>query len=277
MNSFFAEFTKFRLQMPSSYDEFESVSGQDARDLFSDALGGDVLAGMWVTVVLGSIGASLDAARVQMDRMQKGLSDWRLGLHGASSQMHSDTHFYFICWHSIHEKIRFLKDKFPFTAPRCSYKKYRVVLERYSGARDHLEHSYDRFQGKKRNKVMEGGTSDYISGETYYYGDDCFDIGPNSLNLLVEIVESVYEELFCDAKELQKPVKEKVRQYLNALEFVRDDGRPLDSFALTTIVQTSARFFDRDGNCLDVHPNFQALLSNVSISSKGLKGQAKDR
>jgi len=68
-------------------------------------------------------------------------SDFRKG-----RRIYAEVHFYFICWHAIHERIKLVKLRSGFTLSRI-YRKHRLRFANYSTARDHLEHYLERLPG----------------------------------------------------------------------------------------------------------------------------------
>jgi hypothetical protein len=179
--------------------------GNAKRDLFAEATG-HPLFGMYITMLLAGIYSHLDGARTQVERISQNLEIYKSQADGwerAISQAHCDVHFYFICWHSIFQRIVLLKDSSRLATPRKIYRRYRKDLEHYEEARDHEEHFPERLFGKKNKKgeslARPGLLGSLDSCGMYYFGGDSYDVSIQSLKLLEEIVSTLNLEMTNEA------------------------------------------------------------------------------
>lgn len=180
--------------------------GNAKRDMFAEATGHPLL-GMIITMLLSDVYSYLDGARTQIARISDNLQIYNSqtdGWENAVAQAHRDIHFYFICWHSIFQRIVLLKDFSRLTTPRTVYRRYRKELEHYEEARDHEEHFPDRLFGKKNKRgeslARPGHLGHVDSRGMYYYGGESYDVSHNSLKLLEEIVSSLNLEMTNEAR-----------------------------------------------------------------------------
>jgi len=110
-------------------------------------------------------------------------SDFRKG-----RRIYAEVHFYFICWHAIHERIKLVKLRSGFTLSRI-YRKRRLRLCQYSTARDHLEHYLERLPGgREYSKLKWPQDLGNLIGERYSIGGDQWDVSRKSLRELQAIV-----------------------------------------------------------------------------------------
>ena len=179
--------------------------GNAKRDMFAQAIGHPLL-GMFITMLLSGIYSYLDGARTQIQRITENLKLYNSqaeGWEAAVSQAHRDIHFYFICWHSIFQRIVLLKELSRLATPRRILQRYRKDLKHYEDARDHEEHFPDRLFGRKNKKgeplARPGHLGSVDSLGTYYYGGVGYDVTAKGLSSLEEIVNALNREMTAEA------------------------------------------------------------------------------
>jgi hypothetical protein len=185
--------------------DYDRDFGNAKRDMFAEA-SGHPLGGMLITMLLSGIYSYLDGARTQTQRISENLALYKSQAEGwekAVAQAHRDIHFYFICWHSILQRIVLLRDLSKLATPRKILRRYRKELQQYEEARDHEEHFPDRLYGRKNKKgeplERHGYLGSVDSRGMYYYGDKSYDVTETGLTLLEEIVNTLNSEMTAEA------------------------------------------------------------------------------
>ena len=185
--------------------DYDRDFGNAKRDMFTEA-SGHPLGGMLITMLLSGIYSYLDGARTQVQRISENLALYKSQAEGwekAIAQAHRDIHFYFICWHSILQRIVLLRDLSKLATPRKILRRYRKELQHYEEARDHEEHFPDRLYGRKNKKGEPLERPGYLGSVDslgmYYYGDNGYDVTEKGLTLLEEIVNTLNSEMTAEA------------------------------------------------------------------------------
>lgn len=252
--------------MTSSKPGFLEINiSNQGRDLLSDAMKGNMVAGMYATMLLSGIRHYYNGAARQMERMQENLDVIRSqgqGWEAAQEQRYTDAHFYFICWHAIHREIELFREIIPLASPRNTMRLYREQLEHYSTARDHLEHKKDRIKGKKNKKgdpLAQPGHLGYITGDNLNYGGDHFDISPTSLTLLEKIIESLFAEVMTEAETRASQVNGVVKELLAGLGFQDGNGVQAETMTLTELMYRLDSIRDSHGQELAASPAARSI------------------
>jgi len=159
----------------------------------------DSVSCMRATIAMSRIHDYLTGARSQMQRMwveleqaHNGGDDWS----AAQRQAFVDMHFYFVAWDAIGKMMRVVVDSSGFDSAQRVYERHSKTIERYRSARHHLEHFDERLPGGRRAKRLSmPGDLGNLSGNTYSFGGETWDIGPASLEKLTAIVEEFEREI----------------------------------------------------------------------------------
>jgi len=106
-----------------------------------------------------------------------------------------DMHFYLICWDSVGKMMRLVaRCGLPDVREVC--RRHEPMIERYRQARHHLEHFDERLPGgKKVNSMIMPGDLGNLSGGSYSFGGENWDMTPASLESLKRIVAEVESQL----------------------------------------------------------------------------------
>ena len=190
----------------------DNRSISEVQGLFAEATK-NPLRGMLGVMQLVGIASHLEGARKQVARIAENLAlsnESPASREKAIEQALMDVHFYFICWHAVHQHITVLRSISGLRSPTTVWKRYRVHLEHFSRGRDHLEHYPDRLRGKKNKKgeglARPGYLGDLDALGTYFFGGDSFDVTTKSLAVLDEIVAAVIRESIDEARSIVGPI-----------------------------------------------------------------------
>ena len=117
------------------------------------------------------------------------------------SALFSNVHFYLICWNVIRKHLELLRDvpRFPMMG-KVLRGANANLFQRYTDARDHLEHLDERLPGRPQNRRMR--VPNVFSGlhnTVFTYGGETVDVGPKSLARLRGIVRAAQDALRADA------------------------------------------------------------------------------
>lgn len=119
------------------------------------------------------------------------------------NQAFVDMHFYFTCWDAIGKMMRTIARRSGLESARRVYDKHRQSMERYRNARHHLEHFDERLPGgKKVDELKVPGDLGNLAGTTYSFGGETWDIGPDSLKALSEIIGEFQREVHKESVEI---------------------------------------------------------------------------
>lgn len=159
----------------------------------------DSVSAMRATIAMSRIHDYLAGARSQMQRMwaelersRNGGDDWS----AAQRQAFVDMHFYFVAWDAIGKMMRVVADSSGFDSARRVYDRHCKTIERYRSARHHLEHFDERLPGGRGvRRLSIPGDLGNLSGSTYSFGGETWDVGPASFEKLTAIVEEFEREV----------------------------------------------------------------------------------
>jgi hypothetical protein len=152
------------------------------------------------------------------ERQQCRIGDWLYGANDDPSRASRfpldegaalcEAHFFFICWDSIHKVLQNLRSNvYGFTAARTVLKRFRRDLDRYTDARDHLEHLPERFPGGRRGDWI--GDANSITGSIagirrdgyFVFQGQSWDVSTECIRLLTQLVTQFVISMRVEADE----------------------------------------------------------------------------
>jgi len=153
-----------------------------------------------VPCVIAMKGANeyLDAARVQMDRIEPAALAWHKGTHRA--RVFHEIHYYFICWAAIWKRLEVIKTQAGFVSLRPILRKYRGEAEYYSFGRDQLEHYDDWLAGNPRHQPLAAWDHGNLHGSMYSLAGRRWDVSRVSLERLERLVHEFAEAVMAEGR-----------------------------------------------------------------------------
>ena len=155
-------------------------------------------------IALGSITSTLLAAKVQQRRIRRA---WKLarkqpGMGRGGRTLFHDVHFYLICWARVAKLASFVARVAQFPQVKLVLRRYHARLQQMLDFRDHLEHFEERLPGGTRHHVLKvPGDLFNMVGDFATIGGERVNVGTDSLQLLVVIVEEFKSAVLFDALE----------------------------------------------------------------------------
>jgi len=101
-------------------------------------------------------------------------------------------HFYLICWRMISKHLALVRHLSRLPEVGRALRPFVRTLEGYEAMRNHYEHFDERLPGQAgARRLAAPGDLGSLMGETFTFGGEKIDVGPNSLRLMERIVREV--------------------------------------------------------------------------------------
>lgn len=151
---------------------------------------------MACSIAMNSLHGYLDAARVQVARIQRsaGFYDMKSG----GSRVFHEIHYYFICWDAIWKRLQVIKKRSRLTSVQPILRRYRVEAEHYAFGRDQLEHYDDWLNGDPKHRPLAAWDHGNLHGSVYTLAGRKWDVSPASLERLEQLVREVSEAVMIE-------------------------------------------------------------------------------
>ncbi len=157
-----------------------------------------------VFIAFGQLQSMFAAARTEQRRIQRAMrriSGLKRPGQNTRTLFH-DVHFYLICWGRVAKLAKYVTHTSGFSRAELVVKRHRLLLNKMTAFRDHLEHFEERLPGgPPRRALRERGDLFNMVGDHVSIGGERVDVGANGLQRLAVFVEEFETAVLYDALE----------------------------------------------------------------------------